>query len=107
MAIKKTQQEAVKKYNAKNYDEIKLRVEAGNKDVIFEYAEQQNKTMNTLLNEILAQSIPGFSYTMGKGDPKNRGSHVTREQIDERLKKEEEERKRLKQAKEQTNPDQK
>ena len=98
MAIKKAQQEAVKKYNSKNYDEIKLRVEAGNKDKIFTYAEEQNKTMNTLLNEILAEAIPDFTYSMKKGELKNRGEHVTREQVNERLKKEAEEKRQLKEG---------
>ena len=39
MAYSEAQKKAVKKYNEKAYDEIKLRVKKGNKDIIQKHAE--------------------------------------------------------------------
>mgnify|MGYP000075484912 FL=1 len=39
MAVLKAQQKAVAKYNSKAYDEIKVRVFKGSKEVISNYAE--------------------------------------------------------------------
>ena len=42
MPISKAQQKAVAKYNSKAYDEIKVRVFKGSKEVISNYAASQN-----------------------------------------------------------------
>ena len=58
MAYSEAQKKAVKKYNNKSYDEIKLRVKKGNKDIIQEHAESRNETVNGMLNRLLENEIP-------------------------------------------------
>ena len=45
MPYSEAQKKAVKKYNEKSYDEIKLRVKKGNKEIIQKYAESKNETV--------------------------------------------------------------
>lgn len=52
------QKKAVAKYNAKTYDEIKLRVLKGSKAVISNYATTNGKSINGLVNELLEAEIP-------------------------------------------------
>lgn len=58
MAYSESQKKAVKKYNEKSYDEIKLRVKKGNKDIIKNYAESNNETVNGMINRLLEKEIP-------------------------------------------------
>lgn len=58
MAYSEAQKKAVKKYNEKSYDEIKVRVKKGNKDVIQQYAQSKNETVNGLINRLLESEIP-------------------------------------------------
>ena len=58
MAVSKAQQKAVAKYNSKAYDEIKVRVFKGSKEVISNYAASQGKSTNKLINELLEDEIP-------------------------------------------------
>ena len=58
MAVLKAQQKAVAKYNSKAYDEIKVRVFKGSKEVISNYAASQGKSTNKLINELLEGEIP-------------------------------------------------
>ena len=58
MAVSKAQQKAVSKYNSKAYDEIKVRVFKGSKEVISNYAASQGKSTNKLINELLEDEIP-------------------------------------------------
>lgn len=58
MAYSEAQKKAVKKYNEKSYDEIKLRVKKGNKDLIQKHAESNNETVNGMLNRLLENEIP-------------------------------------------------
>ena len=55
-----SQKKAVKKYNAKAYDEIKIRVYKGNKAVISDYAASKGKSINGLVNELLEEEIPAL-----------------------------------------------
>lgn len=48
----------MKKYNEKSYDEIKVRVKKGNKDIIQKYAELNNETVNRMINRLLENEIP-------------------------------------------------
>ncbi len=52
------QKKAVAKYNAKTYDEIKIRVHKGDKAVISDYAASKGKSTNKLINELLEAEIP-------------------------------------------------
>lgn len=58
MAYSEAQKKAVKKYNEKSYDEIKLRVKKGNKEIIQNYASTNNETVNRLINRLLENEIP-------------------------------------------------
>ncbi|MCI9125072.1 MAG: hypothetical protein HFH35_13580 [Eubacterium sp.] len=58
MAYSEAQKKAVKKYNEKSYDEIKVRVKKGNKDIIQEHAELNNETVNGMINRLLENEIP-------------------------------------------------
>lgn len=60
MAYSEAQKKAVKKYNEKSYDEIKLRVKKGNKEIIQKYAESKNETVNKMLNRLLENEIPSM-----------------------------------------------
>lgn len=58
MAYSEAQKKAVKKYNEKAYDEIKVRVKKGNKDIISKHATQNNETINSMINRLLETEIP-------------------------------------------------
>ena len=58
MTYSEAQKKAVKKYNEKAYDEIKLRVKKGNKDIIQKHAESNNETVNGMINRLLESEIP-------------------------------------------------
>lgn len=58
MAYSEAQKKAVKKYNEKAYDEIKVRVKKGNKNIIQEYADSKQETVNKLINRLLEDEIP-------------------------------------------------
>lgn len=58
MAYSESQKKAVKKYNEKSYDEIKVRVKKGNKDIIQNYAKQNNETVNGMINRLIEKEIP-------------------------------------------------
>ena len=50
MAVSKAQQRAVNKYVKSNYDEVKLRMPKGKKDVIQAHAAQQGESVNAYIN---------------------------------------------------------
>lgn len=58
MAYSEAQKKAVKKYNEKSYDEIKVRVKKGNKEIIQEYAQTKKETVNSMINRLLENEIP-------------------------------------------------
>lgn len=58
MAYSEAQKKAVKKYNEKAYDEIKVRVKKGNKKIIQDYAKAKDETVNQLINRLLESEIP-------------------------------------------------
>ncbi len=58
MAYSEAQKKAVKKYNEKSYDEIKVRVKKGYKDIIQKHAESNNETVNKMINRLLETEIP-------------------------------------------------
>lgn len=58
MAYSEAQKIAVKKYNEKSYDEIKVRVKKGSKVKIQKYAELNNETVNGMINRLLEKEIP-------------------------------------------------
>ena len=63
----KTSTTAKDKYNAKAYDDIRLRVPKGQKEVIQAYAEQQGESLNGFLNRLIIEAMgkDGGSKTDG------------------------------------------
>ena len=55
-----TQTRAKNKYNAKNYDSLRIVVKKGGKDIIREYATANCKSINGLVNELLESEIPAL-----------------------------------------------
>lgn len=56
------------KYNAKIYDEIKIRVLKGSKGVISDYAAAKGKSTNKLVNELLEAEIPELKAINSKSN---------------------------------------
>lgn len=56
MPISKAQQEAVKRYNNANYENIRLRVPVGRKHLIEKLADDNNMSINMAVNAVLAQA---------------------------------------------------
>ena len=57
MPASKAQQRAVSKYMKENYDEIKVRVEKGQKNVIKAHAEAQSESVNSFINRAIGESM--------------------------------------------------
>ena len=57
MAISKAQQRAVNKYVKSNYDEVKLRMPKGKKDVIQAHAAQQGESVNAYINRAIDEAM--------------------------------------------------
>lgn len=60
MAVNKyteARRRANEKYNAKAYDEIKVRVSKGNKEKIKEYAEGRGESLNGFINRAIEEAI--------------------------------------------------
>ena len=53
MAISKAQIKATAKYQKANYDDIKLRVSKGDREVIKAYAESLGKSLNAYINDLI------------------------------------------------------
>ena len=60
MTYSEDQKKDLKKYNEKSYDEIKIRVKKGNKEIIQRYAESKNETVNRMINRLLESEIPSI-----------------------------------------------
>ena len=57
MPASKAQQRAVSKYMKENYDEIKVRVEKGQKDVIKAHAEAHSESVNGFINRAIEETM--------------------------------------------------
>lgn len=57
MPVSKAQQKAVSKYMKENYDEIKVRVEKGKKDIIKAHAESRGESVNSFIGRAIEQTI--------------------------------------------------
>jgi uncharacterized protein (DUF1778 family) len=53
----KAQQRAVNKYMRENYDEIKVRVEKGQKDIIKAHAEARGESVNGFVNRAIEETM--------------------------------------------------
>lgn len=57
MAVSKAQQRAVNKYVKNNYDEVKLRMPKGKKDVIQVHAAQQGESVNAYIIRAIDEAM--------------------------------------------------
>ncbi len=57
MSITEARRRANEKYNAKAYDEIKVRVPKGKKDDIKAHAEKNGETLNGFINRAIDEQI--------------------------------------------------
>lgn len=57
MPASKAQQRAVSKYMKENYDEIKVRVEKGQKETIKAHAEAQGESVNGFIGRAISETI--------------------------------------------------
>lgn len=62
----KAQQRAVSKYMKENYDEIKVRVDKGQKGIIKAHAEAQGKSVNGFINEAIAEKMERDKTEVGE-----------------------------------------
>lgn len=59
MTYSEAQKRASAKYNSKTYDELKIRVPKGNREIIKKYVDDNNeRSVNDLINKLLEQQIP-------------------------------------------------
>ena len=57
MAISKAQQKATAKYVKQNYDEIKVRVKSGDKEMIKQHADSRGETVNGFINRAIKEAM--------------------------------------------------
>ena len=57
MAVSKAQQKAVAKYMKNNYDELKIRVQKGRKDIIKAHADKQGESVNGFVNRAINETM--------------------------------------------------
>ena len=57
MPASKAQQKAVSKYMKANYDEIKVRIPKGQKEVVQAYAQSKGESVNALIWELLQDAM--------------------------------------------------
>ena len=53
----KTSNAVKDRYNAKNYDDIRLRVPKGEKEKIQAFAEAQGETVNGFINRLISEAL--------------------------------------------------
>ena len=57
MAISEARHRANEKWNAKAYDEIKVRVPKGEKEKIQAFAQERQETVNGFINRLIAEAM--------------------------------------------------
>lgn len=70
--VSKSQLKATEKFNKKKYDEIKIRVYKGLKNIIVLYAENNNQSVNNYINNAILYQLEKDGYnpeeqTAGRG----------------------------------------
>ena len=70
--ISKAQQDAVRRYNGKAYENINLTIRKGNKDIIKGRAAETGQSVNGYINSLLAEDIPGYILMNGETDKNKR-----------------------------------
>jgi predicted HicB family RNase H-like nuclease len=67
MPASKAQQKAVSKYMKANYDEIKVRIPKGQKEVVQAYAQSKGESVNALIWSLLQEAM-GVDKTAESND---------------------------------------
>lgn len=57
MALSEARKKANEKYNAKAYDQIKVLVKKGKRDVIRQYAESKGLSLNGYINKLISDDM--------------------------------------------------
>ena len=57
MPTTKAQQKAVAKYMKNNYDEVKIRIKKGDKELFKAHAESQGKSLNSYIADLMYADI--------------------------------------------------
>ena len=57
MAVSKAQQKAVSKYMKNNYDEIKIRIPKGQKELVQSFAQENGESVNALIWRLLQEAM--------------------------------------------------
>lgn len=57
MSISESQRKAVAKYMKKNYDELKVRVQKGQKEVIKAHADRRGESLNGFIKRAIDETI--------------------------------------------------
>ena len=68
MPASKAQQRAVSKYMKENYDEIKVRVEKGQKDIIKAHAEARGESVNGFIGRAIDETMERDNAAPGSGN---------------------------------------
>ena len=68
MAISEARHRANEKWNAKAYDEIKVRVPKGDKEKIQAYAQENGETVNGFINRLIAEAMGADKTDEATGD---------------------------------------
>ena len=68
MAISEARHRANEKWNAKAYDEIKVRVPKGDKHRIQAYVQERGETVNGFINRLIAEAMGVEKTTEGAED---------------------------------------
>ena len=57
MPVSKAQQKAVSKYMKENYDEIKIRIPKGQKELVQAFAKSKNKSVNSFIWDTIQEKM--------------------------------------------------
>lgn len=74
MPASKAQQRAVSKYMKENYDEIKVRVEKGQKDVIKAHAEARGESVNAFVGRAIEETMQRDNAAPGASEGQTEGN---------------------------------
>lgn len=66
---RKTDYSANTKYHKKNYENMLVTVPIGERKKVKEYCEKECTTFNTLVNEFLEKTVPGFHGVNFRNSP--------------------------------------
>ena len=59
MAYTKASGQAVNRYSKKAYDDVRVRVKKGHKEIIQKRAEQLNKSVNGYITDLIEEDLAG------------------------------------------------